>query len=308
MKQQSKIQMGKVEWAMLLTLSLLWGSSFINLKLSLTEMEPFTLVFMRVAIAAIALILWCLFRRKSMKMSFKQHLIIFGLGMVLTAIPFSFFTWGQKYISTSMASIINGTVPFFTALFAHFLLGHSERLTKNKVIGLLIGFIGILTIIGPEAITNFDLTNFGQVSIIIACFFYAVSGIYTKLYVPQALDNTVVATYSLIWATLVMAIVATFFDGLPAFNYSAKVWLSISILGVLSTAVTYVILFRLIRRAGASNTSLTTFIIPIFAIGIGIIILDESLELKEIIGVLLILLGVAFIQNMHKSIKTYLAK
>ena len=236
-----------------------------------------------------------------MHLSLKEHIIVFGLGMVLTAIPFSFFTWGQKYISTSMASIFNGTVPFFTALFAHFLLGQSERLTINKVIGLLIGLLGILTIIGFDVLTSFDLTNLGQLSIIAACFFYAVSGIYTRLLVPNHIDNTVISTYSLIWATLVVGVVAIYSDGIPTLDYSLKVWTSITLLGVLSTAVTYVILFRLIKRAGASNTSLTTFVIPIFAIAIGIIFLGETLELNEVIGVLLILLGVSFIQNMHKT-------
>lgn len=303
MTNSNGYQLGRVEWSMLLVLSLLWGSSFINLKNALGEMEPFTVVFFRVSIAAIGLLIWCAIRRKSMKLTLKQHIVLVILGMVLTAVPFSFFTWGQKYISTSMASVFNGTVPFFAAVFAHFWLGNSERLTPNKVMGLLIGLVGIVTMIGVDALHNFDLTNFGQLSIIIACFFYAISGIFTRRFVPDELDNTVVATYSLVWSTVAMAIVAYFADGIPSFEYSASVWLSLAMLGLLSTAVTYVILFRLLKRAGASNTSLTTFIIPIFAIGIGVIFLDESLEFNEIIGVIIIVVGLSFIQNLHKTIK-----
>lgn len=295
-------KMGKAEWTMLIILSVLWGSSFFNLKNALTEIQPFTVVFLRTAIAALGLLIWVLISKKSLKLTTKQHFIMFGMGMVMAAIPFTFFTWGQKYISTSMSSIFNGTVPFFTAVFAHFLLGQSERLTLNKTLGLLIGLAGIIMMIGTDAIANFDLTNLGQLAIIGATFFYAISGIYNRLFVADELDNTVLATYSLLWSALVTGIVSFSIDGVPTFSYSVSVWLSILVVSLLSTALAYVILFKIIKTAGASNTSLTTFIIPIFAIAIGTIFLGERFEFNEIIGVFLILLGLAFIQNLHKLV------
>lgn len=303
MAKQSSYHMGKTEWAILLLLSVLWGSSFINLKNALAEIEPFTVVFLRISIAGLGLLIWCVIKRKKLKLTVKQHIILFGMGMTTAAIPFIFFTWGQKFISTGMASIFNGTVPFFTAIFAHFLLGHSERLTANKAIGLLIGLAGIVTMIGIDAIENFDLTNFGQLAIICATFFYAISGIYNRIFVPDEWDNTVVATYSLLWSALVTGIISFYFDGLPTFNYSSGVWASILILGLLSTALAYVFMFKILKSAGPSNTSLTTFIIPIFAISIGTIFLGESFDTNEIIGVALILIGLGFIQNLHKLIK-----
>ncbi len=300
MVDKINFQMGRTEWIMLLALSFLWGMSFINLKITLTEMQPLTLVFFRTAIASLGLIVWCFIRKKNMHLSFKEHLLMVVLGVIMTAIPFSFFAWGMQHISTSVAAVFNGTVPFFTAIFAHFLLGQTERLTLGKTIGLGFGLLGIFTIAGFDSITNFDLSNMGQLAIIIACFFYSISGIFIRLFVPNSLDNTVISTYSLIWAALVIGGVTLYFDGMPSFGYSPKVWFSISVLGLLSTAVTYIILFRLIKRAGASNTSLTTFIIPIFAITIGIIFLGESLNTNEVIGIFLILIGVGFIQGLYK--------
>lgn len=307
MANKIEYKMGKAEWLMLLILSVLWGSSFINLKNALSEIEPFTVVFLRITIAGLGLLIWCFFTKKSLKLTLKQHIILFGMGMTMAAIPFIFFTWGQKYISTSMASIFNGGVPFFTAIFAHFLLGQSERLTVNKSLGLLIGFAGIVTMIGIDAINNFDLTNVGQMAILIATFFYAISGIYNRLYVDDTLDNTVLATYSLIWSALVTGIISFYVDGAPTLDYSGSVWVSLLMISLLSTALAYVILFKIIKTAGASNTSLTTFIIPIFAISIGTLYLGESFETNEIIGVVLILTGLAFIQNLHKQIIKLLA-
>lgn len=302
MLQKTQYKMGKAEWTMLIILSILWGSSFINLKNALTEIEPFTVVFLRTSMAGAGLLIWCLIARKSLKLTLKQHIIMFGMGMVMAAIPFTFFTWGQKFISTSMASVFNGTVPFFTAIFAHFLLGQTDRLTTNKVIGLLIGLTGIIMMIGTDAIFDFDLTNIGQLAIIAATFFYAISGIYNRLFVEDSLDNTVLATYCLLWSALVTGIVSFSVDGAPSFDYTGSIWLSLLMVSLLSTALAYVILFKIIKTAGASNTSLTTFIIPIFAIAIGTIFLGESFEINEVIGVILILLGLAFIQNLHKLI------
>ena len=300
MNKKTEYKMGKAEWLMLIILSVLWGSSFINLKNALSEIEPFTVVFLRITLASLGLLIWCVISKKDLNINLKQHVILFGMGMTMAAIPFIFFTWGQKYISTSMASIFNGGVPFFTAIFAHFLLGQSERLTINKTIGLLLGFAGIITMIGIDAIENFDLTNIGQLSILTATFFYAISGIYNRLFISDELDNTVLATYSLIWSSLVTGIISFSVEGVPTLSYSGSVWVSLLMISLLSTALAYVILFKIIKTAGASNTSLTTFIIPIFAITLGTILLGESFETNEIMGVVLILVGLAFIQNLHK--------
>ncbi len=300
MVDKIKHHMGRAEWGMLFILAFLVSLAFITSKIALIEIPPFALTFMRTSIASLALIAWCLIRKKNMKLPFKQHVPVMIIGTMF-AFAFSFFTWGLQYTSTSIASVLLGTLPFFVAIFAHFLLGKTERLTPNKIIGLLIGLVGVITIIGFNTIADFNLTNIGQLAIIISCLFRAMNGISIRLYVQNHLDKTVVATYTLIWASVPLGIVSLFLEGTPSFDYSANIWVSVSALALLSTAVTGVMVFRLIKRIGASNTSLTTFIIPIFAIGIGVIFLGESLKTNEIIGIFLILIGVGFIQNLHKK-------
>ncbi len=295
--------MGKIEWMMLLSLSLLWGFSFINIKNSLVEIPPFSLVFIRLCIAALFLYIWCLIKRKKFEITAKEHLILLGGGLISCAIPFSFFTWGQQYVATSIGAIFNGCVPFFTALLAHFFLGGSERMTIRKAIGLTFGLAGIITIMGIDKLANLDITNFGQLLIICACFFYGSSGIYFQKFVPNHIDKTVVATCTLFWAAVAMSFVSISFEGLPSLDYSPKVWGAVTVLAIFSTAIAYIILFKLLKRAGPSTTSLNTFIIPVVGIILGISLMGESLESNEVFGIVLIFTGVAIIQNFALLIK-----
>jgi len=299
---QQSFNMGKIEWLMLLTLSVLWGSSFINIKISLIEIPPITLVFLRLCIAFSALFLWCLLRRKKLGLSYKNHLTIMLGGLLSCAIPFSLFSWGQQYVPTSIGAIFNGCVPFFTAFLVHFWIGGSERMSWRKAIGLLVGLLGIIVIIGFDNLTALEPTNIGQLAMILACFFYAFSSIYFQKFIPNTLDKTVVTTFTLFWGAVCISIVSLNFDGLPSLDYSADAWLSLSLLSLFSTALAYIILFRLLKRAGPSNTSLNTFIIPVVGIIIGIVFLGEQLRVQDIIGVMLIFTGVAIIQNISKLI------
>ncbi|NQZ31965.1 MAG: DMT family transporter [Oceanospirillaceae bacterium] len=294
----TQYKMGKTEWMMLLSLSVLWGFSFINIKQSLLEITPFNLVLLRLTLAFLTLLFWCLITRKQMKISVGNHLRLIVGGLISCAIPFSFFTWGQQYVSTSIGSVFSGCVPFFTAFFAHFILGGSERINTRKMIGLTLGFAGIITIMGIDKLGSFDLTNLGQLAMICACFFYAISGIYYQKVVPSHLDKTVITTYTLFWAALAMSMVSIPLEGLPSLDYTAKTWLSLSILSVMSTALAYIIVFRLLKRAGPSNTSINTFLIPVVGILVGISLLDETLSSNDLLGVGLIFSGVAIIQNV----------
>ncbi|MEH6446779.1 MAG: DMT family transporter [Oceanospirillaceae bacterium] len=301
--QTDNYKMGTTEWAMLISLALLWGFSYINIKNALTEIEPFSLVSIRLVIAFSALALYCILSGKSFQLTLGMHLRLVGSGLLACAIPFSLFTWGQQYVSTSIGSIFNACVPFFTALLGHYILAGSETMNWRKAIGLSIGCSGIIIMLGIDNLAEFDLSNAGQLAMIGACFFYAASSIYYRKVVGDEVDKIVATCCTLFWAAITMVIVSIGYEGLPTLNYSPDVWLSVSTLALLSTALAYVIVLKLLQRAGPSNTSLNTFLIPIVGISIGIFILDESLKTADIIGVLLIFSGVAIIQNFGKSIR-----
>lgn len=295
--------MKKIEWIMLLSLSLLWGFSFINIKNSLQQIPPFTLVFLRLCIATAALLLWCYLRKKNLALQTKQHFKLMGAGLLACAIPFSFFTWGQQHVSTSIGSIFNGCVPFFTALLAHFLIGGKEQLSWRKALGLTIGLSGIVTIMGISNLSTLDLSNSGQLAMICACFFYASSGIYYQRIIGNQIDKSVATAFTLFWAAIAMSVVSISIEGVPSLDYRNDVWSSLIILALFSTALAYLILFQLLQRAGPSNTSLNTFIIPVVGIIIGTTWLHEQLQTKDMIGVSLIFLGIFIIQNFAKIFK-----
>jgi len=138
---------------------------------------------------------------------------------------------------------------------------------------------------------------------ICACFFYAISGIYYQKVVPSHLDKTVITTYTLFWAALAMSTVSIPLEGLPSLDYSTKTWLSLSILSVMSTALAYIIVFRLLKRAGPSNTSINTFLIPVVGILVGISLMGETLSSNDMLGVGLIFSGVAIIQNVSSLLQ-----
>ncbi len=300
--QTNAYSMGRTEWIMLLSLSLLWGFSFINIKNSLTEIPPFSLVFIRLWIAFSALYLWCIISKKSLKLSFKEHFLLSIGGLIGCAIPFCLYTWGQQYVATSIGAIFNATVPFFTALLAHVFIGGRETMTTRKAIGLSIGMLGMIFVMGIDQLSAFNPSNLGQLAIIGACLFYSCSGIYYQKFIPGKIDKSVATAYTLFWAAIAMSIVSISIDGWPSFDYSANVWFSVSILGLFSTALAYIILFRLLQRAGPSNTSLNTFLIPVVGIAVGVILLDETLDSTDLIGVAFIFIGVAIIQNFGKLI------
>jgi len=295
--------MGRIEWIMLLSLSVLWGFSFINIKQSLLEISPFNLVLLRLILAFLTLLLWSVISKKAMQLSVNNQLRLMVGGLLSCAIPFSFFTWGQQHVSTSIGSVFSGCVPFFTAFFAHFIIGGSERISVRKLIGLTLGFSGIITIMGIDKLGSLDLTNLGQLSMICACFFYSISGIYYQKMIPSHLDKTVVTTYTLFWAAAAMSLVSIPMEGLPSLDYSASTWTSLLVLSILSTAVAYIILFRLLKRAGPSNTSINTFFIPVVGIMVGISLLNEQLNNTDIMGVILIFSGVAVMLNLLNLVK-----
>ncbi|CAN0503700.1 unnamed protein product, partial [Discosporangium mesarthrocarpum] len=164
--------MGLLAWGMLIALSILWGGSFFFSEVALRALPPFTVVFLRVALGA--MVLWGVFlatvpRSKRAGLPWRDFLI---MGLLNNAIPFSLLVWGQTQISSSLASIINATTPFFTVLVAHVLLA-DERMSRTKVLGVLAGFAGIIVLMGPGALGGGDVGLIGQLACIGAAVSYA---------------------------------------------------------------------------------------------------------------------------------------
>lgn len=288
----AELKMGKMEWVLLLVLSVLWGGSFFFAKVALVEISPLTLVWLRVFIAALALGTLSIALGKRVPRSRGVWKNFFVLGAINNLIPFSLLFWGQTHIGGGLASILTAIVPVFTVLVAH-ATTRDEKLTRGKMVGVLFGVIGVGVMIGM------DLGNgqgFWWICAMVAClvgaFSYAVATVYGRRFQSMGIEPMTVAFGQVTATTIMMAPIALLVERPWHLSTpSSATALAVLGLGVLSTAVAYVLFFRILARGGATNISLVTFLIPVSAILLGAVFLGERLGANHVVGMGLIFLG-----------------
>jgi drug/metabolite transporter (DMT)-like permease len=293
---QKALVMGAREWILLLVLSALWGCSFFFFKVLVAELPPFTVVLGRVGLAALLLNLILLGRRDPMPRSPRLWGSFIVMGILNNVVPFALIVWGETRISSGLASILNATTPIFTVLAAHFFT-HSEKLNWNKGIGVLFGFLGVSVLIGPSAIAGIDGGDvIGEIACLCAALTYGFAGIYGRRF--KGVPALKVATGQISGSTLVLLPIAALIDRpwtLPM--PSAHAWEAWVGIAVFSTALAYMIYFRILAVAGATNLMLVTFLLPISALLLGVFFLGETITLQAILGMVLIGMGLAGIDG-----------
>jgi len=276
---------------MLLLLAAVWGGSFFFGEVALREVPPLTLTLHRVIWAVPILVLIVLFKGISVPRSPRIWGAYLVMGALNNAIPFSLLFWGQTQIESGLVSILNGTTAMFAAVVAGLLLP-DEPLTAKKVIGAGLGIAGVAFIMGPSALTNFNLSNLAQLAILGATLSYAFAGVWGKTALAGQLP-LMNALGMLIGSTVLMIPIVLVFDGLPNLALSLGVWGALIGMAVLSTALAYFLYFAILVRAGAANLLLVTLLIPPVAIGLGAVFLDERIGIEAWIGFVIIGLGFA---------------
>ncbi len=269
--------MSIANFGLLFLLSILWGGSFYFVEKSLLYFSFEQVVFFRVFFAAIAILIFLIIKKVKWNFSLKLWLIFLLMGVLNNVIPFLSFTYAQEYITASSASIFNATTPIFTALFAH-LLTKDERLSKNKIIGIFIGFIGIVVLVFPKASLSIELpilfALIGPIS-------YAFAGIFGKIL--KGTDPLYSVFGMLTCSSIIMY--AIFHDSITFSQISNFGEISdLLMLAVFSTTIAYIIYFRLLFIIGAVKLLLVTFLIPISASFLGIFLLDEVFTTNMYIG------------------------
>lgn len=282
------------DWSLLILLSVLWGGAYFFAGVAVRELPPLTVVLVRVFLAAVALLPLFWYFGHSLPKSFSGWLPFFGMGLLNNVLPFGFIFAGQTQITVGLSSIINAMTPLFTVVvMAAFL---QERLTANRVIGVLLGVAGVAVLRG------FDGSIGGSQTLGIAlCMAGALSYGFAALWGRKFLAGVPPlksATCQLMCSTLIIGVVVSIIDRpwtLPMPSQGAV--LSLVALAVFGTAVAYIVFFRILVRAGASNVMLVTLLIPVTALVLGNLFLGESIQLKEIIGATIIGAGLLFIDG-----------
>ncbi len=283
-----QLSMNGLTWGLLILLSVRWGGSFFFVELALRDLPTLTIVFTRVTLAALALHLYVLATGQRMPTDLKLWTAFFVMGLINNFIPFSLIVWGQVYIESGLASILNATTPIFAVLLAHFLT-QDERMTSNKLAGVILGLAGVIVLIGPESLQGLGSNVWAQLAVISAGVSYAFAGIYGRRF--KGVSTTFTATGMLTGSAVMMLPVALIFDRPWTLQPSTLSVVGIIALALLSTAAAYLIYFYILSKAGATNVLLVTLLIPASAILLGVVVLGEQLHWTAYTGMVLIFLG-----------------
>ena len=281
-------------WGLLIFLALVWGGSYLSNRIALEQVPVFTTVAFRVAGASIALWLWVMARRLPLPAP-AMALRFLGMGILNNVIPFTLIVWGQQHIASGLAAILNASTAVFTVLLAA-LIFTDERLTLRKGLGVLIGFAGVTVVVGPSVLATFDIGSVGQLAMIGAALSYALSSIYARI-VLKGLRPEVQAAGMLTAAALVMVPLALWSDGMPALNYSTPGWAALAYLALASSALAYIVFYRVLALAGAGNLQLVTLLVGPVAVALGAIFYREALQPNEYAGFAVIALGLMVIDG-----------
>lgn len=289
--------MNRSDWAILLVLAGIWGGAFLFIGLAVRHVPPLTYVWLRLSIAAAAM--WIYVKARAVRVGLPRSVwgAILLLAVLNNALPFALFGWGQTHIASGLASILNATTPIWGVVVAHFFT-HDERMSPRKIAGVLLGFVGVATMIGPSLLSNLGSSAFAQLACVTASLSYALAAVWARRFKRMGISPLSVTTGQLTAGALIMFPISMIVDqpwtrAFPPIG----AWAAITALALFCTALGYVLYFRLIDHAGATNALLVTLLVPPVAILLGSLFLGEQLAPQDFFGLGLIALGLAAIDG-----------
>ncbi len=283
------------DWLLITILALIWGGSFLFGRILMLEWPPFTVVFLRVGIAAITLWVFLVATRKSFPTEGSIISAILVMGILNNVIPFSLILIGQQEIGSGLASVVNAMTPIWTLIIANFMTA-DEKFSTSKIFGIALGFAGVAILIGDDLLKGLSASAWAQTAVLGATISYGFAGVYGKRFKghdPIVISTGQLTASSLVLLPLIFILENPFSISRPDFE------MIVSLLGlaVLCTAVAYVLFFKILASAGATNVSLVTFLVPVSAILLGMVWLGETLTTANLIGMVLIVSGLVLIDG-----------
>lgn len=283
------------EWVLLTFLSFLWGGSFFLSAVAIKEIAPFTLAFARMALAATALAAVAF----AAGLRFPKDAATWGtysiMGAVMSAVPFSLIYYGQTQISGGLASILNATTPLFALVLAH-IFTRDEKITAQRLLGVLVGLGGAIVIIGPAALVESGSRVAAQLAVLGAAMCYGTASVYGKRF--RGSSPVVTACGQLTAGAVFLMPMALVADTPLSHPLPGLISIACVVaLALFSTALAFMVYFRILTRAGATNVTLVTLLVPVSAILLGAMILGETLEPRHLGGLVLIACGLIIIDG-----------
>ena len=280
-------------WALIIALGAIWGCSFLFNAILIREISPLWVSAGRVTIGAVICWIFFLATRRPAPTDWRIYAQLVVLGILNYAIPFALFPWAEEHLASGIVGVINGMTPMTTVIVSQFWRG-GEKATWNKIAGVLIGFAGAILLAVPSLMAGIGGQALAYLAAFVATCCYALTLNYARRF--KAVDSSVVASASLSAAAIIMIPVAFIFAGTPVIT-RPETWGALFGIGVFSTSFSFLLVYWLLPKVGATNLSLNTFITPISAILLGVLVLHEGMQPIQILGILVVFLGLVFIDG-----------
>jgi drug/metabolite transporter (DMT)-like permease len=268
------------------------------------EIGPFTMVAIRLLIGSAALLAVAAFRKPALPKTRQEWWALVVIGITNTAVPFALISWGQQHIDSTVSSILGGSFPLFVAVLAHFLL-NDDRLTLARLVGVLVGFGGVVLLIGRGSSTSSEMEMLGQLAVLGAMLFYAYASIYTRLK-AQGISLIIQSLVPLLVADAVLWLAVPFTELPFQLPQLVDTWVAILWLAVISSCVAYLLFFYLLHSIGPTRTALMSYMFPLVGVISGALFLDEKIDLRMIAGGALVLFSVLIVNDSLAGIWRWL--
>lgn len=288
--------MNNKTWLLVILLGFIWGSSFLFTEILLNYINPVLIVFFRVSLASIILIIYVLFFT-NLKFNLSKEILLtfFTMGLLNNVIPFLLIAYAQETITGGLASILNANTSFFTIFLASLFL-KDEKLTSYRLLGILIGIIGVVVIVGIENLYEFKNFNFGIVLMLFSCLSYSFAGIFAKTKLTN-IHPTISATGMLSMSTIILFPFIIIYNGNELININSTVLYYSCMFAFICTVLAYFLYFKILETNGAGNLLICTIIIPPSSILLNAFFINEIIKIYELIGLIIITLGLIILDG-----------
>jgi drug/metabolite transporter (DMT)-like permease len=288
------------DWLAFILLGTIWGSSFLWIKIAVQEIGPLLLVALRLLFGIFALLVVVAYNRPQWPRQRRVWVNLALLGLINNALPYTLISWGEQYIDSAVAAVLNSTTPLFTMLIAHLFLT-DDHMTRQRVISLFLGFTGIVLLFSRDLLAGPQGSLLGQMAVLLASISYAFASVFARR-TTRGLSPVVQALVPLLSADLLLWTLAPAAESPLTLPQLPLTWLSLIWLGVLGTGAAFLLYFYLLHSVGPTRTVLVTYIFPLVGVALGVIFLNESLDWQLMAGAVMVIASVVLVNTREKPL------
>jgi drug/metabolite transporter (DMT)-like permease len=288
------------DWLAFILLGTIWGSSFLWIKIAVQEIGPLLLVALRLLFGIFALLVVVAYNRPQWPRQRRVWVNLALLGLINNALPYTLISWGEQYIDSAVAAVLNSTTPLFTMLIAHLFLT-DDHMTRQRVISLFLGFTGIVLLFSRDLLAGPQGSLLGQMAVLLASISYAFASVFARR-TTRGLSPVVQALVPLLSADLLLWTLAPAAESPLTLPQLPLTWLSLIWLGVLGTGAAFLLYFYLLHSVGPTRTVLVTYIFPLVGVALGVIFLNESLDWQLMAGAVMVSASVVLVNTREKPL------